>query len=150
MEISKIYKNAKDYGIPVIRTESHNFLQKITKKYNPKHILEIGTAVGYSGILMLESCDGDLTTIEHNRELIKEAKKNFRMRNLSSRATVIEGDCMVEVAKMIASNNFNNYFDMIFLDGPKAQYNLLLESLLMLLKPNGIFIFAYYYRLYSC
>lgn len=140
MEISKIYNNAKNYGIPVIRTESHNFLQEITKKYNPKHILEIGTAVGYSGMIMLDSCDGDLITIEHNKDFIKQARKNFKSNNMSARAKIIDGDCMVEIAKMLASGEYDNYFDMIFLDGPKAQYNLLLESLLMLLKPNGVFV----------
>ena len=66
MEISKIKSNAKDYGIPIIRTDSHEFLEKIVKKEKPKRILEIGTAVGYSGITMLKACDDShLTTIEH-------------------------------------------------------------------------------------
>ena len=140
MEISNIYKKAKNYGIPVIRTESHNFLQQITRKHNPKHILEIGTAVGYSGIIMLDSCDGDLLTIEHNKDFVKQANKNFKNNNMQSRVKIIQGDCMVEIAKLLASEKYNNYFDMIFLDGPKAQYDLLLESLIMLLKPNGVFV----------
>ncbi len=140
MEISKIEKKAKDYGIPIIRSESHKFLQQVTQKEKPKHILEIGTAVGYSGIAMLETCDADLVTIEHNHDFIKQANKNFKEHGLSKRVQIIEGDCMVEIAKMVASESFDEYFDMIFLDGPKAQYDLLLKSLLILLKPNGIFI----------
>lgn len=140
MEISNIYKNAKNYGIPVIRTASHNFLKETIEKEKPTHILEIGTAVGYSGIIMLSSCDGSLTTIEHNSDFVKEAKKNFKKNNYASRVNIIEGNCMVEIAKMVASQKYDNYFDFIFLDGPKAQYDLLLNSLIVLLKPNGTFV----------
>ena len=140
MEISKIYNNAKNYGIPVIRTESHNFLEQIVSKEKPANILEIGTAVGYSGIIMLSTCNANLVTIEHNKQLIKQAKKNFKSHGLSSRVKIIEGDCMVEIAKMVSSKNYDGYFDFIFLDGPKAQYDLLLKSLLVLLKPNGTFV----------
>ena len=140
MEILNIEKNAKNYGIPVIRTESHNFLQNLVKKVQPKNILEIGTAVGFSGILMLSECDGNLTTIEHNKDYVKQAKKNFAKNKMLSRVKIVEGDCMVEIAKMVASEKYNEHFDMIFLDGPKAQYNLLLPSLVLLLKQGGTFV----------
>ena len=140
MEINQIQTNAKNYGIPIIRTESHKILEDIVFKANPKHILEIGTAVGYSGILMLEKSTADLITIEHNKNLIKQAKKNFKSHNLSKRTTIIEGDCLLEIAKMVSNENYHNYFDFIFLDGPKAQYNLLLEGLIKLLSQNGTFV----------
>lgn len=140
LNLNKMLTTAKNYGVPIIRTESHKFLEKITKKYNPTHILEIGTAIGYSGISMLSMCDGDLVTIEHNKESIKLAKKNFKDQNFYDRVKIISGDCHIEIAKMIYEGKFINYFDMIFLDGPKAQYNLLLDGLLLLLKPNGVFI----------
>ena len=140
MEISNIELKAKNYGIPVIRTESHNFLQNLVKNKQPKTILEIGTAVGFSGMIMLSECEAELTTIEHNKEFVKQAKKNFSKNNFSSRVNIIEGDCMVEIAKMLASEKYDNHFDMIFLDGPKAQYDLLLPSLIMLLKKGGTFV----------
>ena len=140
MEISNIESNAKNYGIPVIRTESHNFLQNLVKEKQPKNILEIGTAVGFSGILMLSESDANFVTIEHNKAFVKQAKKNFSKNNLSSRVKILEGDCMVEIAKMVSSENYDNFFDMVFLDGPKARYNLLLPSLLLLLKKGGTFV----------
>ena len=134
MELNSIKKNANSYGVPIIRTESHKILEDFTKKYKPKHILEIGTAIGFSGITMLSVCDGDLITIEHNAEYIKQAKKNFKAFGFDKRVTILNGDCHVEIVKLLASNKYDGYFDMIFLDGPKAQYNLLLDGLLLLLK----------------
>lgn len=140
MEVNQIYKKAKTYGVPVIRTESHKILEDTVKKTQPKHILEIGTAVGYSGTLMLQNSTADLITIEHNKDYMKQATKNFKANNLSNRAKIIFGDCLVVISKMLTSNNYVNYFDLIFLDGPKAQYDLLLEGLIKMLKPNGTLI----------
>ena len=140
MKINEIYKNAKTYGVPVIRTESHKILEEIVSKVNPKHILEIGMAVGYSGITMLEASTANLITIEHNEDFIKQAKKNFKSHNLSKRVKILEGDCLVEISKLLSSENFNEYFDFIFLDGPKAQYNLMFEGLLKLLAKGGTLV----------
>lgn len=135
-----IYDKAKAYGVPVVRTESHKLLKELIKKYNPSHILEIGTAVGYSGIAILEECDGDLITIEHNQQFIKQAKKNFKLNGLYKRVKIVNGDCMVELAKMVSSKKYDEFFDFIFLDGPKAQYDAMLDSLIILLKPNGVLL----------
>lgn len=132
-----IILKAKEMGIPIIRTESYNVLIDITKSTNPKHILEIGTAVGYSGIAMLKNSTASLVSIEHDKHMVTEARRNFKKSKLSKRAKVVFGDAPVEIAKMVASKNFDDYFDMIFLDGPKAQYDSMLENLLILLKPNG-------------
>lgn len=137
MNIETTYKFAKEYGIPIIRTESHLLLEKFVKEANPAHVLEIGTAIGFSASIILNSCDGDILTIEHDKSLCQIAKQNLKKQNLSGRAKIIEGDCMVEIAKLVATKKYDNYFDFIFLDGPKAQYNLMLDSLVALLKPNG-------------
>lgn len=138
--VSNIVQKSKIYGVPIIRSESHKILENYTSHKQPLHILEIGTAVGYSGIIMLNSCSGDLVTIEHNKDYIKQAKKNFKENGLADRVKIIEGDCHIEIAKMLYSGKYDEYFDMIFLDGPKAQYNLMLDGLLLLLKKDGIFV----------
>jgi len=140
MELNSIEEKAKYYGVPIIRTESHKILEKFTIEKQPKHILEIGMAVGFSGITMLSACKGDLVTIEHNQEYIKQARKNFKSFGFEKRVKILNGDCHVEIVKLLHQGKYDNYFDMIFLDGPKAQYNLLLDGLLQLLKPDGIFI----------
>jgi len=140
MDKKQIKQNAKLYGVPIIRTKSHEILKKAVSKNLPKHILEIGTAVGFSGIAMLESCEADLVTIEHNDEYIKQAKQNFKSFRLEKRVKIIRGDCLVELAKMVASNKFDGYFDFIFLDGPKGQYDQMLELLIILLASNGTLV----------
>ncbi len=140
MEISKIYSTAKSYGVPVIRSESHKILEDIVEKIKPQNILEIGTAVGYSGITMLEKSTAKLITIEHNKDFAKQAKSNFKSHKLSDRVKLVFGDCLVEISKMLDDESYNNFFDMIFLDGPKAQYDLLLNGLIKLLKPGGTLV----------
>ena len=56
------------------------------------------------------------------------------------RTKIIEGDCLVVLAKLCASKKYNEYFDFIFLDGPKAQYDNMLEMILLLLKPEGMLV----------
>ena len=133
-----IKENANRRGVPIIREESHNKLIEIVKRINPKTILEIGTAVGYSGILMLEACpEAKLITIELQEDKVIEAKSNFKEAGLEDRVTIIHGDCMQEVSIMVAEGNYDKYFDFVFLDGPKAQYVKMLESLIMLTKNGG-------------
>lgn len=140
MDNKQIRAKAKTYGVPIIRTKSHEILQGFVKYANPMHILEIGMAVGYSGIAMLEVSSADLVTIEHNADFIKQAKKNFISHGLKNRVSIVKGDCLVALAKMVASKRHDNYFDFIFLDGPKAQYEQMLELLLLLLAPDGTLV----------
>ena len=140
MEVNQIYKKAKTYGVPVIRSESHKILEDVVKKTKPKHILEIGTAVGYSGNLMLQNSSADLITIEHNKDYKNQAARNFKANGFSKRVKIVFGDCLVEISKMLTSNDYVDYFDLIFLDGLKAQYDTLLEGLIKMLKPDGTII----------
>ena len=140
MEVNQIYKKAKTYGVPVIRSESHKILEDVVKKTKPKHILEIGTAVGYSGNLMLQNSSADLITIEHNKDYKNQAARNFKANGFAKRVKIVFGDCLVEISKMLTSNDYVDYFDLIFLDGPKAQYDTLLEGLIKMLKPDGTII----------
>lgn len=127
-------------GVPIIRDDSHELLRALVKKYNPKHILEIGTAVGYSGTTMLESCDADLLTVELLEESAKEAIVNFENAGLSDRATVVNMDCSLFVMELVSDVKNIGRFDFIFLDGPKAQYINLYPSLTQLLKSGGVLV----------
>lgn len=135
-EFIKLIANRR--GVPIIREESHNKLIEIVKKVNPETILEIGTAVGYSGILMLEACpNAKLITIELQEDKVIEARQNFKDKGLEDRVTIIHGDCMQEVSLMVAEGKFDKFFDFVFLDGPKAQYIKMLDALIMLTKSGG-------------
>lgn len=125
-------------GVPIIREESHKLLKEITEQLAPKRILEIGTAVGYSGIIMLEAAkDASLVTIEHDADKVSEANENFKTLGLENRVTVICDDCVSLISTFVAEGKYDKYFDMVFLDGPKAQYVKMLDSLIMLTRPGG-------------
>lgn len=125
-------------GVPIIRELSHEKLAEVTKRINPKTILEIGTAVGYSGIIMLSNApDSELVTVEHDDYKVTEAKENFKKLGLEKRATCVLDDCNVFVSNLVAEGEHDNYFDLIFLDGPKAQYIKMLDGLVMLCKHGG-------------
>ena len=131
---------ANHRGVPIIRDQSHKILIDYIINYQPKRILEIGTAVGYSGMAILQNCNGELITIEHNSALAAEAQQNFDENNLSNRVKIINDDCLVQVAQMVADDKYNEHFDFVFLDGPKAQYSNMIEGLIMLLKKGGVIL----------
>lgn len=140
MNYDDILTLAKQYAVPIVRTKSHSILENLIKKNNPQNILEIGTAIGYSGIIMLKSSSAKLVTIEHNKNYVKLAKNNFKIFKVNKRVRILIGDCHVKIAEMVVDNKYKDFFDFIFLDGPKAQYSLLLENLIYLLKPNGTLV----------
>lgn len=131
-----IKEGASRRGLPIIREKSHEVLVQTVKRLKPKNILEIGTAIGYSGILMLENCDAQLTTIEHDDYKVEEAKKNFADHGLADRVNVVYDDCNYYISMLVAEGK-EKVFDFVFLDGPKAQYIKMLESLIMLTKSGG-------------
>ncbi len=131
---------AEKYAVPIMRNETSKIISEFVKKQQPKNILEIGTAIGYSGIVMLNSSQANLITIEHNKQYIKQAKQNFKQYKITKRVKLLDGDCLVILANMAVNEKYLNYFDLIFLDGPKAQYINMLELILLLLKPNGTLI----------
>lgn len=126
---------AKILNIPILREQSRNILLDTLKKINPKTILEIGTAIGYSGGLMLKTLpNAKLTTIEILPTAIEVAKQNFADLRVLDRVEIINGDA-TEIIKNMAETG--QKFDFIFLDGPKAQYIKQLPYLLTILNKNG-------------
>ena len=130
--VREIRSNAFGRGIPVSSDETLAYLCTCALMAKPKNILEIGTAVGISGICMLEQCTAaHLTTVEYNPDFAAEAEANFARAHMSDRATVIRGDA-AEVLPALKGE-----FDFIFLDGPKVQYIKYLPHLKRLLSKGG-------------
>ena len=127
-------------GVPIIRDSSHELLIELVQKYRPKHILEIGTAVGYSGITMLENSDADLLTVELMKESADEAVVNFKNAGYENRVRVVNNDCSLFIMDLMSDEYNYGKFDFIFLDGPKAQYINLYPSLITLLSPGGVLV----------
>ena len=147
MNYDKIKQYANDYAVPIMRNQTAEIMASFVKENNPDHILEIGTAIGYSGIIMLENSKADLITIEHNKSYIRKAKEHFKNHNLLKRVKILDGDCLVVLANMANNEEFLNHFDLIFLDGPKAQYSNMLELLILLLKKKPQMMLLIYIEL---
>ena len=133
--VEEIRSVAKENYIPIIKRDTENLLKFVLKMQNPKSILEIGCAVGYSAIIMLENSDADIVTVEKMPERVEEAKKNIKYANLEDRAKIIEGDAGEILESLV---NENKKFDFIFMDAAKAQYITWLPMVKALLKDKVI------------
>lgn len=132
MNEEKFREFAEKNYIPVVRKQTSKLLIEKIKEINPKSILEIGTAIGFSGIIMLENSDAVLTTLEKDPLMAKLAKQNFADEKLETRVNLVLGDAIdfLKTAK--------DKFDFVFLDGPKGQYVKYLPYLLKVLNKNGL------------
>lgn len=133
--VEEIRSVAKKNYIPIIKRDTENLLKFVLKMQNPKSILEIGCAVGYSAIVMLENSGADIVTVEKMPERVEEAKKNIKYANLEDRVKIIEGDAGEILERLV---NENKKFDFIFMDAAKAQYITWLPTVKALLKDKGI------------
>ncbi len=133
MFFPEIKKYAYENYIPVIRDGSAQVLFDTVKEKQPARILEIGTAVGYSGLIMLTAHAGAvLDTVEIKRDRIEKAVANFEKYGVPDRARVLEGDAGEVLFRLCGK------YDFIFLDGPKTKYPVYYETLLGHLETGGI------------
>lgn len=122
--------------VPIIRREMQSFIKVLLEIHKPKRILEVGTAVGFSTLLMCEYGPSDLeiTTIENYEKRIPVAKENFRVAGREKQITLLEGDAG-EVLKKL-----DGTFDLIFMDAAKGQYIHWLPDVLRLMHPGSILL----------
>ena len=133
--MEEIKKEARQNYIPIVREETAKKLCEFCRDKKAKRILEIGTAIGYSGSLLLKSCDGHLTTIEKDETRANQAIENFRRLNLLGRVTLYVDDAL-KVLKELESQG--QTYDFIFLDGAKGQYKNYYPILKNLLEKDGV------------
>lgn len=134
--LEKIEKEALDSAVPIIRREMQSFLKVLLLIQKPMRILEVGTAVGFSALLMSEytSEDCTITTIENYKKRIPIARDNFKRAGKEKRITLIEGDA-AEVLKTL-----DGCFDFIFMDAAKGQYIHYFPDIMRLLDKNGTLV----------
>lgn len=133
-ELDELEKYCNEENIPIIPHETAVFLDFMLGLIKPKNILEIGTAVGYSSILMEMnlSKNGKIKTIERNPKMYFEALKNIKEFKLEERIEVIFDDA-IEVLK-----NLDEKFDFIFMDSAKSKYIEFYPYCIKNLNINGI------------
>ena len=129
-------KEAAGEGVPIIRPRTKGLLRFMIELTRPMKILEVGTAVGYSALVMdfyaPEGCS--VTTIEKMPERIRKARENFEKYGAGERIRLIEGDA----EKILPA--LNESYDMIFMDAAKGQYIHFLPQVKRLLKKGGLLI----------
>ena len=136
-EIENIKQKALEEHIPIIMDDTLDVIAKYLKEIEPKRILEIGTAVGYSAICFSEFLekDGKIDTIEREKERVNEAKENIKKAGVEEKIHIYEGDA-VEILPTL-----NEKYDVVFIDAAKGKYPFFLKEALRMIEPNGI-IFA--------
>lgn len=132
--IEAIEQEALDTFVPIIRKETQSFLKVLLMMKKPLRILEVGTAVGFSAILMSEYMpeEGHITTIENYEKRIPIALENFKRAGKDDKITLIQGDAL-EVMKELSGP-----YDFIFMDAAKGQYIHYMPEALRLLEKGGI------------
>ena len=134
--LEQIEKEALDTYVPIIRKEMQSFLKVLLRIKRPLKVLEVGTAVGFSAILMSEYVPAEckITTIENYEKRIPIARENFRRAGKEHQITLIEGDAF-EVLKTLQDS-----YDFIFMDAAKGQYIAYLPEVMRILTPGGILV----------
>lgn len=134
--LETIESEARAADIPIIRKEMQSFLKVLLLMKKPERVLEVGTAVGFSALLMSEyvSKECRITTIENYEKRIHIARENFQRAGKEEQITLIEGDAS-EVLKMLDGS-----YDFIFMDAAKGQYIHYLPDILRILPPGGCLV----------
>ena len=134
--LDQIEREALESYVPIIRKDMQSFLKLLLTVQKPMRILEVGTAVGFSAILMAEYAPEGckIVTIENYDKRIPIAKQNFERAGKSDQITLLEGDA-TEVLKTLEEP-----FDMIFMDAAKGQYINFMSDVLRLLKKDGVLV----------
>lgn len=134
--LEELEQYAKKTDVPIIRPQVQNLLKLLLAMKEPKTILEVGTAIGFSALLMSEYGPRDchITTIEKYEVRIPIARGNFKKAGKEKEITLIEGDA-TQILKELTGP-----YDMIFMDAAKGQYIHFLPDILRLLPTGGILI----------
>ena len=134
--LNKLEKYSKETNVPIIRPSMQSFLKLLLAIAKPKKILEVGTAIGFSALLMSEYGPEDchITTIEKYEKRIPLAKENFAKAGKQEKITLLEGDA-VEILSQLEGT-----YDFIFMDAAKGQYINFLPDIMRLLSDGGMLV----------
>lgn len=135
--LDTIEKEALEAYVPIIKRETASLLRTMVAALKPARILEIGTAVGYSALLMCQAMPREchITTIEKYGKRIPVARRNFKMAGEEGRITLLEGDADVLLKELEGRS-----FDLVFMDAAKGQYLHWLPQLLKVMPVGAVLI----------
>jgi len=132
----EIARAGEQQGLPLVDAEVGGLLRVLATAVGATAILEIGTAIGYSGIWLAAAlpANGMLVTMERDRKRAAQARENFVQAGVADRVTVMIGDASLMLAKV------GGPFDLIFQDGDKRSYLPMLDRLVDLVRPGGLIV----------
>ncbi|EGQ4312036.1 O-methyltransferase [Staphylococcus pseudintermedius] len=135
-DIDQLRNYAETHQVPIVDQLSLDLIQQIIRLHQPKEILEVGSAIGYSA-MQFASVDKSInvTTIERNEEMIQQAKTNIRQYGYADQIRLIEADA-TEAFELVN----DRIYDMIFIDAAKAQSQRFFELYCSLLREKGVMI----------
>jgi predicted O-methyltransferase YrrM len=116
--LRKIEKKANNQFLPIVGPEKGKILVEEIRKAKPKRVLEVGTLIGYSAILMGKELDDDaqVTTIEIHADETENAEENIKKAEIPAKVKVITGNALQVIPKL------KDYFDFVFIDAAKNEY----------------------------
>lgn len=134
--LEQLEQEAKEAYVPIIRRQMQSFLRMFLTLQKPQKVLEVGTAIGFSSILMCEYLPetSRITTIENYKKRIPVARENFEKSGYSDRITLLKGDAADILPTLTDS------YDLIFMDAAKGQYIYFLPQVLRLMRPGSVLI----------
>lgn len=132
--LEDIHRNQRYLSVP---EEDGRLLRILTESMRAKHVVEVGTSTGYSGLwilLALARTGGRLTTFEIDRGRHETARRNFERAGLGGQVTLVLGDAHIEIARL------KDPVDLVFLDADKDGYPDYLEKLAPRVRPGGLIV----------
>ena len=134
--LKELEEFARQENIPVIPHETVAYFRLLMQTLQPKRILEVGTAIGFSALLMADnSPHSKITTIDRNEEMIGFAKENFAKYDYRQQIELLEGEAM-DILPTLPDNTY----DFVFMDSAKSKYIVFLPEVLKKVKVGGLII----------
>ena len=134
--LEEIEKYAQENNVPILSSQSAEFLEQLVIIKNPKRVLELGTAIGYSSIRIARNLKGKsvVHTIEKSSDNIVIAKEYISKTGVASKIKLLEGDALNIMPQL------KKKYDLIFLDADKEDYKRLFDYSLVLLRRGGLLV----------
>lgn len=134
------FKELVDYAetnrVPIVSQDVARFIELLLKIINPKNILEIGSAIGYSSLIMSKASDADILTIEKDEETFKVLKENLKKYDEDNKIKAINDDAISALKSMDKEEKF----DFCFIDANKSQYEEYLNLVYDLTRDNALIL----------
>ncbi|UOQ47351.1 O-methyltransferase [Gracilibacillus caseinilyticus] len=135
--VQALEEEAIEHHVPIMDKQGISILQQLVRLHQPVKILEIGTAIGYSALRMLEAHpQASIVTVERDQQMYERAIHNIERQQKQQNVDVILGDALEKETEILAKGPYN----IIFIDAAKGQYRRFFESYLPALKSNGMII----------